>query len=107
MEVLIARMFLDPGMHRDLLLARLLADSELSIQSILQAGHIMGEKNSALCCACDHLQHPGRLSLWVVRDVSIVLEDSLFAQSHPLESPAQHRNAWHKNSASLVHPMLA
>lgn len=41
-EVPIARMFLDLGMHRGPLLAYLLADPELSLQSILVTGKILG-----------------------------------------------------------------
>jgi uncharacterized membrane protein YraQ (UPF0718 family) len=41
-EVPIARMFLDLGMHRGPLLAYLIADPALSIQSILVTGKIMG-----------------------------------------------------------------
>jgi uncharacterized membrane protein YraQ (UPF0718 family) len=41
-EVPIARMFLDLGMHRGPLLAYLLADPELSLQSILVTGRILG-----------------------------------------------------------------
>ncbi|MBN1284623.1 MAG: permease [Anaerolineae bacterium] len=47
-EVPIARMFLDLGMHRGPLLAYLLADPELSIQSILVTGKIMGRKKTAV-----------------------------------------------------------
>jgi uncharacterized membrane protein YraQ (UPF0718 family) len=43
-EVPIARMFLDLGMHRGPLLAYLLADPELSLQSILVTGKIMGRR---------------------------------------------------------------
>ncbi len=46
-EVPIARMFLDLGMHRGPLLAYLLADPELSIQSILVTGRILGRKRTA------------------------------------------------------------
>jgi uncharacterized membrane protein YraQ (UPF0718 family) len=46
-EVPIARMFLDLGMHRGPLLAYLLADPELSLQSILVTGRIMGRKKTA------------------------------------------------------------
>ncbi len=46
-EVPIARMFLDLGMHRGPLLAYLLADPELSIQSILVTGSILGRKKTA------------------------------------------------------------
>ena len=45
-EVPIARMFLDLGMHRGPLLAYLLADPELSIQSILVTGRILGRKKT-------------------------------------------------------------
>ncbi|MGA9532718.1 MAG: permease [Anaerolineales bacterium] len=45
-EVPIARMFLDLGMHRGPLLAYLLADPELSLQSILVTGRIMGRKQT-------------------------------------------------------------
>jgi len=46
-EVPVARMFLDMGMHRGPLLAYLLADPELSIQSILVTGNILGRKKTA------------------------------------------------------------
>lgn len=46
-EVPIARMFLDLGMHRGPLLAYLLADPELSLQSILVTGRILGRKKTA------------------------------------------------------------
>ncbi len=46
-EVPIARMFLDLGMHRGPLLAYLLADPELSIQSILVTGKILGRNKTA------------------------------------------------------------
>ena len=45
-EVPIARMFLDLGMHRGPLLAYLLADPELSLQSILVTSKIMGRKKT-------------------------------------------------------------
>jgi uncharacterized membrane protein YraQ (UPF0718 family) len=45
-EVPIARMFLDLGMHRGPLLAYLLADPELSIQSILVTGKILGREKT-------------------------------------------------------------
>ncbi|MCK5053593.1 MAG: permease [Anaerolineales bacterium] len=45
-EVPIARMFLDLGMHRGPLLAYLLADPELSIQSILVTGRILGRRKT-------------------------------------------------------------
>ncbi|GAB4569829.1 MAG: hypothetical protein Kow0077_02980 [Anaerolineae bacterium] len=47
-EVPIARMFLDLGMHRGPLLAYLLADPELSLQSILITGKILGRKKTAV-----------------------------------------------------------
>jgi uncharacterized membrane protein YraQ (UPF0718 family) len=47
-EVPIARMFLDLGMHRGPLLAYLLADPELSIQSILVTGQILGRKKTVV-----------------------------------------------------------
>ncbi|UCH59743.1 MAG: permease [Anaerolineales bacterium] len=47
-EVPIARMFLDLGMHRGPLLAYLLADPELSVQSILVTGSILGRKKTAV-----------------------------------------------------------
>ena len=47
-EVPIARMFLDLGMHRGPLLAYLLADPELSVQSILVTAGILGRKRTAL-----------------------------------------------------------
>jgi uncharacterized membrane protein YraQ (UPF0718 family) len=46
-EVPIARMFLDLGMHRGPLLAYLLADPELSIQSILVTGRILGRRKTS------------------------------------------------------------
>jgi uncharacterized membrane protein YraQ (UPF0718 family) len=45
-EVPVARMFLDLGMHRGPLLAYLLADPELSIQSILVTGRILGRQKT-------------------------------------------------------------
>lgn len=45
-EVPIAWMFLDLGMHRGPLLAYLLADPALSIQSILITGRILGRKKT-------------------------------------------------------------
>ncbi len=45
-EVPIANMFLDLGMHRGPLLAYLLADPELSLQSILVTGKILGPKRT-------------------------------------------------------------
>jgi uncharacterized protein len=47
-EVPIAAAFLDLGMHRGPLLAYLLADPELSAQSILVTGKIMGRKKTAV-----------------------------------------------------------
>jgi uncharacterized membrane protein YraQ (UPF0718 family) len=47
-EVPVARMFLDLGMARGPLLAYLLADPELSVQSILVVGKIMGKQKTAL-----------------------------------------------------------
>lgn len=47
-EVPIARMFLDLGMHRGPLLAYLIADPALSIQSVLVTGRIMGRKKTAV-----------------------------------------------------------
>jgi hypothetical protein len=41
-------MFLDLGMHRGPLLAYLLADPELSLQSILVTSKIMGRQKTAL-----------------------------------------------------------
>jgi uncharacterized membrane protein YraQ (UPF0718 family) len=46
-EVPIARMFLDLGMSRGPLLAYLLADPELSLQSILVTGKLLGGKRTA------------------------------------------------------------
>ena len=46
-EVPIARMFLDLGMHKGPLLAYLLADPELSLQSILVTGKILGRQKTA------------------------------------------------------------
>lgn len=45
-EVPVARMFLDLGMHKGPLLAYLLADPELSLQSILVTGRIMGRQKT-------------------------------------------------------------
>ncbi len=45
-EVPVARMFLDLGMHRGPLLAYLLADPELSLQSILVTSKILGRKKT-------------------------------------------------------------
>jgi uncharacterized membrane protein YraQ (UPF0718 family) len=45
-EVPIARMFLDLGMHRGPLLAYLMADPELSLQSILVTGKLLGSKKT-------------------------------------------------------------
>jgi uncharacterized membrane protein YraQ (UPF0718 family) len=50
-EVPIARMFLDLGMHRGPLLAYLLADPELSLQSILVTNKILGRDKTALYVA--------------------------------------------------------
>ena len=47
-EVPIAGAFLDLGMHRGPLLAYLLADPELSLQSILVTGKIMGRTKTAV-----------------------------------------------------------
>ncbi|MFN2147148.1 MAG: permease [Anaerolineales bacterium] len=46
-EVPVARMFLDLGMSRGPLLAYLLADPELSLQSILVTGRLLGGKRTA------------------------------------------------------------
>jgi hypothetical protein len=45
-EVPIARMFLDLGMHRGPLLAYLISDPELSLQSILITAAIIGRKKA-------------------------------------------------------------
>lgn len=45
-EVPVARMFLDLGMHRGPLLAYLIADPALSIQSIMVTGRILGNKKT-------------------------------------------------------------
>jgi len=45
-EVPVARMFLDLGMHRGPLLAYLMADPELSLQSILVTGKILGQRKT-------------------------------------------------------------
>jgi uncharacterized membrane protein YraQ (UPF0718 family) len=50
-EVPIARMFLDLGMHRGPLLAYLIADPELSLQSILVTGRILGGRKTAVYVA--------------------------------------------------------
>jgi uncharacterized membrane protein YraQ (UPF0718 family) len=47
-EVPIAKMFLDLGMHRGPLLAYLISDPELSIQSIMVTGKILGRKKTAV-----------------------------------------------------------
>jgi len=47
-EVPIAKMFLDLGMHRGPLLAYLIADPELSLQSILVTGRILGRKKTSI-----------------------------------------------------------
>ena len=47
-EVPVAKMFLDLGMARGPLLAYLLADPELSLQSILVLNGIMGKKKTAI-----------------------------------------------------------
>ncbi len=47
-EVPIARMFLDLGMHRGPLLAYLIADPALSVQSVLVTGRIMGRRKTAV-----------------------------------------------------------
>ena len=47
-EVPIARMFLDLGMHRGPLLAYLLADPELSLQSIMITNKIIGRQKTAV-----------------------------------------------------------
>ena len=47
-EVPIARMFLDLGMHRGPLLAYLLADPVLSLQSILVTGRVLGRRKTAV-----------------------------------------------------------
>lgn len=47
-EVPIARMFLDLGMHRGPLLAYLIADPALSLQSILVTGSILGRRRTAV-----------------------------------------------------------
>jgi uncharacterized membrane protein YraQ (UPF0718 family) len=47
-EVPIARMFLDLGMHRGPLLAYLIADPELSLQSILVTSRILGRKKTGV-----------------------------------------------------------
>jgi hypothetical protein len=47
-EVPIAKMFLDLGMARGPLLAYLLSDPELSLQSILVLNGVMGKKKTAI-----------------------------------------------------------
>lgn len=47
-EVPIARMFLDLGMNKGPLLAYLIADPALSIQSILVTGNILGRRMTAV-----------------------------------------------------------
>jgi hypothetical protein len=46
-EVPVAHMFLDLGMHRGPLLAYLMADPELSLQSMLMIGAILGRAKTA------------------------------------------------------------
>ena len=46
-EVPVARMFLDLGMHRGPLLAYLMADPELSLQSILMVAAVIGRRKTA------------------------------------------------------------
>jgi uncharacterized membrane protein YraQ (UPF0718 family) len=46
-EVPVARMFLDLGMHRGPLLAYLMADPELSLQSILMVAAVIGRTKTA------------------------------------------------------------
>jgi uncharacterized membrane protein YraQ (UPF0718 family) len=46
-EVPVARMFLDLGMHRGPLLAFLMADPELSLQSMLMVAAVMGRPKTA------------------------------------------------------------
>ena len=46
-EVPVARMFLDLGMHRGPLLAYLMADPELSLQSILMISAVIGRRKTA------------------------------------------------------------
>jgi uncharacterized membrane protein YraQ (UPF0718 family) len=50
-EVPVAKMFLDLGMARGPLLAYLLADPELSLQSILVLNGVMGKKKTAIYVA--------------------------------------------------------
>jgi uncharacterized membrane protein YraQ (UPF0718 family) len=47
-EVPVAKMFLDLGMARGPLLAYLLADPELSLQSILVLNKVMGHKKTVI-----------------------------------------------------------
>jgi uncharacterized membrane protein YraQ (UPF0718 family) len=47
-EVPIAKMFMELGMHRGPLLAYLISDPELSIQSIMVTGKILGRKKTAV-----------------------------------------------------------
>jgi len=46
-EVPVAHMFLDLGMHRGPLLAYLMADPELSLQSILMVAAVIGRRKTA------------------------------------------------------------
>ena len=63
-EVPIAQMFLNLGMHRGPLLAYLISDPELSLQSILITATIIGRTQSlGLCGLGGALQHPGRTDL--------------------------------------------
>lgn len=49
-EVPIARMFLELGMHRGPLLAHLLADRQWSLQSMLVTGRILDQQRTITCC---------------------------------------------------------
>ena len=63
-EVPIAKMFLSLGMHRGPLLAYLMADPELSLQSILITGHHHRQAQGlGLCGLGGALQHRGRAAL--------------------------------------------
>ena len=59
-EVPVARMFLDLGMHPGPLLAYLMADPELSLQSMLMVAAVIGRPRPALTWAWWRCSAPGR-----------------------------------------------
>ena len=64
-EVPVARMFLDLGMHRGPLLAYLMADPELSLQSILMVAAVIGQTQDLhLRRPGGGVQHRGRTAVW-------------------------------------------